>query len=127
LINRAENYITTKEDCRAEKTYVRNVLKTNQYADWALNTPLTKKVSNQAKETQGKAQGYRPMIGIPYIHGTAGQLARIYRSHGVHCYVKPGNTLRQQLVSPKDKTPKEKQCGLVYHIQCDQDPAHNYI
>ena len=31
------------------------------------------------------------------------------------------------LVHPKDKTPKEKLCGTIYHITCDDDTLHTYI
>ena len=32
---------------------------------------------------------------------------------------KPHNTIRELLVHPKDKTPKEKKCGALYPIPCD--------
>ena len=37
------------------------------------------------------------------------------------------NTLRSILIHPNDKTPKDKKCGVIYEITCDQDPAHVYI
>ena len=30
-------------------------------------------------------------------------------------------------LSRKDKTRKDKKCGVIYEIPCDQDPAHVYI
>ena len=41
--------------------------------------------------------------------------------------MKPFNTIRQQLVRPKDQTPKEKQSGVIYQLSCDQDSKHTYI
>ena len=31
------------------------------------------------------------------------------------------------VVHPKDKTPKEHQCGTIYNITCDMDSSHTYI
>jgi predicted GIY-YIG superfamily endonuclease len=45
---------------------------------------------------------------------------RIFRKHEVPAYHKPGNTLRNLLVHPKDKTPMEDQCGTIYHYKCEQ-------
>ena len=67
------------------------------------------------------------MVGLPYVEGVSDKLARVYRSHGIHMYHKPSNTIRSMLVHPKDKTPKERQCGTIYHITCDVDPTHTYI
>ena len=33
---------------------------------------------------------------------------------------KPFNTLRQQLVDLKDKTPNKKKCGVVYQVDCSE-------
>ena len=67
------------------------------------------------------------MLGLPYIQGLSEQLSRTYQSHGVYLFHKPNNTIRSMLVHPKDKTPKEKLCGTIYHITCDDDTHHTYI
>ena len=67
------------------------------------------------------------MLGLPYIQGLSEQLSRTYQSHGVYLFHKPSNTIRSMLVHPKDKTPKEKLCGTIYHITCDDDTLHTYI
>ena len=72
-------------------------------------------------------QTRRPMLGLPYIQGLSEQLSRTYQSHGVYLLHKPSNTIRSMLVHPKDKTPKEKLCGTIYHITCDDDTHHTYI
>ena len=58
-------------------------------------------------------------LPLPYVRGTSEKLARVFKKHGVRTYHKPVNTLRSLLVKPKDKTPIEKKCGVVYHITCD--------
>ena len=45
------------------------------------------------------------------------------RSKGIATHVKPSNTIRQALVSPKDKDDTMDQAGVVYHIQCGNCPA----
>ena len=42
-------------------------------------------------------------------------------------YHKPTNTMRSMLLHPMNKTPKEKQCGTIYHIICNDDPQHTYV
>ena len=52
-------------------------------------------------------------VSILYISGILEQLQRVFRSHRVPSYHKCFNTLRSLLLSTKDKTQKEKQCGVV--------------
>ncbi len=40
------------------------------------------------------------------------------KQHNITTAVRPNTTLRKLLVSPKDKIPKEKQCGVVYKVPC---------
>ena len=67
-----------------------------------------------------------PPIGLPYIKGLSENLQRLFRCNNIATYHKPMNTLRSLLVRPKDPTPIEQQCGLVYQIKC-QNCHHYYI
>ena len=45
-------------------------------------------------------------------------LQHVFWGHSVVSYHKPFNTLRSKLVRPKDKTPPEEECELVYRVEC---------
>ena len=67
------------------------------------------------------------MLELPYMAGLSQQLGRIDKSHNIHMYHKPANTLCSMIVHPKDKTPKEHQCGTICNVTCDIDNSHTYI
>ena len=50
-------------------------------------------------------------------------LAKIYRKYGVPTYFQPYNTVRSQLVRPKDQTPALKKCGVIYELNCEDCEA----
>ena len=95
-------------------------LRTNQYEEWAFETPRAKP---RGKSRPNRA---RTSIGLPYIHGTSEKLARIFRAHDVGVYHRPINTIRSLLVHPKDKTPDLQKCGVVYQVTCPQC-QHLYV
>ena len=45
------------------------------------------------------------------------------RSFDITTHVKPQNTIRSQLVAPKDRTNKLEKSGMVYHIECTDCPS----
>jgi len=55
---------------------------------------------------------------LPYIKGTSEALRRTFSAYGISVFFKPTRTLRQFLVSPKDKTEKKDITGPVYYIPC---------
>ena len=57
---------------------------------------------------------------IPYVKGLSERLTKVFKKHGVQTYHKPFNTLRAQLVHPKDPTPAEKKSGVIYKINCNE-------
>lgn len=59
---------------------------------------------------------------IPYVANVSEKIRRILKEHEINTTFKPGNTLRQILVHPKDKVKKEKKSGVVYGISCS-DPT----
>ena len=119
LLNRAETHVSDPEDKLKEVAHVKKVLKANGYQDWALNIPNSL-APNQAEPSEGSTTKKQPPIALPYVQGLSEELHRIYKNHGVNTYHKPTNTLKSLLVHPKDKTTKEKKCGVVYDMPCNQ-------
>ena len=52
------------------------------------------------------------------VKGTTEAIQRVLKGYNITTAVRPNTTLRKLLVSPKDKVPKEKQCGVVYEVPC---------
>ena len=101
LTTRAQEYVTTQADKKAELVHVRAALKANDYPEWALEVPRPSKL--RAKYTAGPSDSNtrRPMLGVPYIAGLSEQLGRVYKAHNIHMYHKPANTLRSKVVHPQ--------------------------
>ena len=126
--NRAKLYVTIPDDQQAVIDHVYNALRANNCEEWAPNVPLSKPHKVEKTENNN-TNSIRLMLGLTYVglQGTSEILARIFKSHGVNMYHKPTNTMRSMLVHTKDKTPKERQCGTIYHITCTNDPKHTYV
>ena len=52
------------------------------------------------------------------MKGTTERLRRAYAKHNVKLYSKPGYTLRNALVRPKDPFTNEEKCGVIYKTEC---------
>ena len=118
LHHRAECVVTEKDDLLSEKTHINKALKDCGYPDWVLD-----KTDNNRGKGKSKNQANTPKRGfvtLPHISGLTEPLRRIFKQYGVSSCVKPTNTLRQILCSPKDKTKKEQVTGPIYHIQCEE-------
>lgn len=46
-----------------------------------------------------------------------GKLKRIFDKHHIGVHFKPGNTLRQTLVHPRDKPPGQNKSNVMYTVQ----------
>ena len=55
---------------------------------------------------------------VPYIQGISEKFKKLCKSKGIQVYFKGTNTLRTQLVTPKDKGPNLKKGGIIYHYKC---------
>jgi hypothetical protein len=125
LVYRAEHVVTEVRDREKETRYIRSALSANDFPNWALNIPEPKAKTDVISQSTS-ATTSKISIPIPYVQGVSKHIKRVFDKHGVRVYHKPVNTIRQQLVHPKDPTPIENKCGVVYKIKCD-NCEHNYI
>ena len=123
LIERAEMIPSNDKEKKAELDHVKEALLANGYKPWIMKIPKKKPRQEVPKDKTPKRS--HP-IGLPYVKDLSEHLQRIFKSYNVPSYHKPINTLKSILVNPKDKTKIENQCGIVYHIEC-QDCNNDYI
>ena len=55
---------------------------------------------------------------VPYIKGITEKFRRLYKSKGIQVHFKGINTLRTQLVNPRDKDPRLQKSAIIYHYRC---------
>ena len=58
------------------------------------------------------------MVILPYVRGVTERIQRAMRKHHISTPVRPHVKMRQILVHPKDQTPPEKKCDVIYEIPC---------
>ena len=67
-------------------------------------------------------------IVVPYYSGLSESIKNIGRKFGVQVYFKGGTTIKNLLMTPKDKDPIQKQSAVIYRYQCDRvDCDKEYI
>ena len=70
----------------------------------------TKPTTNEVK-TKGH-------IVIPYTQGLCKSIKKICSRYGIQTYFKGNSTIKNLLVSPKDKEPMKNKSGAIYWLQC---------
>ena len=70
---------------------------------------------DQPITSEVKTKGY---IAIPYTQGLCESIKKICGRYGIHTHFKGSNTIRNLLVSPKDKDPMVSKNGAIYWFQC---------
>ena len=64
-----------------------------------------------------KFNGY---LVVPYVQGFSEKYKRILENAGIRVYFRGANTLKSQLVKPKDKDPKERKVNCIYSVSCGE-------
>ncbi|XP_078682439.1 uncharacterized protein LOC144916914 [Branchiostoma floridae x Branchiostoma belcheri] len=124
LMHRANTLIEDPALREAEKEKVRVALRHCGYPEWALRegeNNSRKDKSNKEQSKSGKQEQLpASYVVLPYIHGVTERLKRVYAKHNVSLYSKPGFTLRNALVRPKDPLAPGEKCGVIYKIKCEE-------
>ena len=110
-----------------EKDHLRNVLTKCKYPKWALdkvegrlNRSFRQVVDGGTNNAQAANQEVRNKghIVIPYTQGLCESIKKICGRYAIQTHFKDGRTIKNLLVSPKDKDPMVNQSGAIYWYQC---------
>ena len=131
LSHRAKTVCSRPELLQQEVDHLRKALTKCKYPKWALDKVekrLNKSTSEvidgvnnqgttvaQAVTNEVKSKGH---IVIPYTQGLCENIKKICGRYGIQTHFKGGSTIKNLLVSPKDKDPMVNQSGAIYWYQC---------
>ena len=132
LSHRAKTVYSRPELLQQEMEHLRKALTKCKYPEWALDkvekrlNKSTSEVSDGVNNNQGttvtqavtnevKTKGH---IVIPYTHGLCERIKKICGRYGIQTYFKGGSTIKNLLVSHKDKDPMVNQSCAIYWYQC---------
>ena len=110
-----------------EKGHLRKALTKCKYPKWALDK-VEKRLNrssrqvndggtNNAQSANHEVQNKEHIV-IPYTQGLCESIKKICGRYGIQTHFKGGRTIKNLLVSPKDKDPMVNQSGAVYWYQC---------
>ena len=129
LQHRAQTICSNPHLLQKEEQHLKNALKKCKYITWALNRiqmKTKKQDSNQVPTTRTNMK--KSYIVVPYYSGLSESIKNIGSKFGVQVYFKEGTTIKNLLMSPKDKDPIQKQSGVIYRYHCDRvDCDEEYI
>ena len=123
LQHRAQTICSNPQLLQKEE-HLQSALRKCKYPNWALNKirikakkPATNKYQTNRTNTNDNQKSY---IVIPYYSGLSESIKKIGSKYGVQVYFKGGTTIKNLLMSPKDKDPIQKRSGVIYRYQCDR-------
>ena len=127
LSHRASTVCSKPELLQQEKDHLRKALTKCKYPKWALDK-VEKRLNRSSRQVNdggtNSAQSAnhevtnKGHIVIPYTQGLCESIKKICGRYGIQTHFKGGRTIKNLLVSPKDKDPMVNQSGAIYWYQC---------
>ena len=132
LFHRAHVVCTTEQELSNEKQHLCQALQRCQFPPWTLSRTIHKNSVNVEPDTPNRPPNQSPKtvahISVPYAKGISESVKNIMKKKGIQVHFRPAKTLKKSLVHPKDKVPKDKKCGVIYHIKCsDKSCSQSYV
>ena len=128
LAHRAKVVFSSHGTLDKELQHIKTALQACQFPKWALNQWhhkfLNNNQSNNNTSNNNSANNHnnnttkRNTIVAPYIQGTSEKFRRLCKTKGIQVHFNGTNTLRTQLVNPREKDPKSHKSGIIYHYKC---------
>ena len=131
LIHRAKTVCSNPELLHKEMDYLRKALTQCKYPKLALDK-VERRLNRPSSEVidgannQGTAGAQRTTnevktkghIVIPYTQGHCESIKKISGRYGTETHFKGSSTIKNLLVSPRDKDPMVSKSGAIYWFQC---------
>ena len=131
LTHRAQTVCSNPELLHKEKAHLRKTLTQCKYPKGALDK-VEKRLNKHSREVTDEANNQyttcaqpttnevktKSHIVIPYTQDLYESIKRICGRYGIQTHLKGSNTIRNLLVSPKDKDPMVSKSGAIYWFQC---------
>ena len=83
------------------------------YKNWSFQRAFRKR--QHQHEVREPPKGY---TCVPYVKGLSEAFRRCVSKFGFRVAFKNTNTIKSQIVHPKDKSERGSKCGVVYRINC---------
>ena len=132
LAHRAKIVSSNQETLNKELHHIKEALQACQFLNWVLNQLQQKFLkanqsnhntrdnnnTNQDNNNTNNTKNRNITLVVPYIKGISEKFKRLCKSKGIQVHFKGLDTLRTQLVNPKDKDLKLQKSGIIYHYKC---------
>ena len=132
LTHRAKTLCSSPESIKQGMEHLEKVLIGCKYPRWAIKKILQKQIHSQKKTNKKKrypsTQKRICHMVIPYSKGIGESFKNICKKYGIHVYFMGGKTIKNLLVSPRDKDNIKKKSNVIYWFRCDKiDCKEEYI
>ncbi len=124
LYHRASTVCRNEQDLKSEYDYLEKVLSYNGYPKWAIDKGKNRCDRQLHRQSQGTSSNVdrsvknKSFVVLPYIKGVSERIRDAFKKVGVQAHFKGTNTLRNILVSPKDKDTKLSKQDVIYCVPC---------
>ena len=121
LFDRKDNIVTEDQDRAVEEQKVEDALKICGYPGWTFEKvkgqmhAVKPKKDTKKKENKGQNRG---MVVLPYVKGVTERVTRVLNSYDIAAASSPHNTIRNELVHPKDKRDQLNTTHAIYEAPC---------
>ena len=116
LSHRALNICSTPELAEEELQHLQNVLGQRKYSTWAVRKIIKKHQQKKKKQTPKTKYPAKCHIVVPYSQGIGESAKNSCKKHGVDVHFEGGQTLKNILVSPKDKDNITSKSSVMYSV-----------
>ena len=105
-----------------EMNHLNQVFQANGFPENLMKKTLTTHPPPLPETPEPQLDKALKIVCTPYIKGLSEQIAKVCVPLGVKSVFRPKRTLKRELTQVKNKTPEQKQTGVVHEIPCKDCP-----